>query len=262
MTSSPADIAAEVRRRLANRTLLLLCDFDGTLCEFDPDPAAVFLSEGRQHLLRELSARQAITGIISGRRLRDLRERVGAARVTYLVGFHGMEVESAIDSFRHPDVLASEALVHEIAAKAAPGIAHLPGVFIEDKEFAVALHYRAATPAARVVGQSAFMDAARDGLESGRLRVLRGSFVIELLPNTRWNKGSAVEWIRERAARVHPALTTVYVGDDVADEDAFAAVGDGGVTIGASLRVTHAEFHVDGPAGVEAFLRALCGTLS
>jgi trehalose-6-phosphatase len=48
----------------------------------------------------------------------------------------------------------------------------------------------------------------------------------------------------------------VYIGDDVTDQDAFAAVEGHGLAIAASDRVT-ANVHLDGPVGVERFLHAL-----
>ena len=134
------------------------------------------------------------------------------------------------------------------------------GVFIEDKDLSIALHYREAEPAVRVVAQSLFMDAARADLEAGRLRLLPGACVIELLPAIAWHKVSALEWIRERIQRAHGATFTVYIGDDLTDEDAFRAVGPDGMAIAASVRVTGAEFRVDGPPAVARLLDSLDGS--
>jgi len=81
--------------------------------------------------------------------------------------------------------------------------------------------------------------------------------VIELLPGVSWHKGSALQWIRERIERVHGPTFTVYVGDDVTDEDAFRAVGPEGMTISASERASGAEFFVNGPDGVKRLLHSL-----
>ena len=35
-------------------------------------------------------------------------------------------------------------------------------------------------------------------IERGVLRLMRGSYVLELLPNIDWNKGHAVQWILDR----------------------------------------------------------------
>lgn len=251
-------VVSELRNRRQGRHLLLLFDFDGTLSPFNPDPDAVYLDASVGRLLGALASRPASTvGIISGRRLVDLQKRVSVAGEVYLAGLHGLEIHAPGDAFVHPGAAAATSTVQAIAASMRPHLAELPGVFIEDKLFSIALHYREAAPAVRVVALSRFMDAARDDVEAGRLRLLPGACVVELLPGAAWHKGSALQWIRERIERIHGPTFTVYVGDDVTDEDAFRAVGPDGLTISASERATGAEFSVNGPEGVRRLLHSL-----
>jgi alpha,alpha-trehalase len=254
-----AVIAAEIARRRSTRHLLLLLDFDGTLAPFNPDPLAVFLDPGTAALIERLAAQSGMTvGVISGRRLPDLRTRVKASGL-YLAGFHGLEIEAPGESYLHPAAALAAPLVTAIAAAVSPRLAGLPGVFIEDKAFSIALHYREATPAARVVATSAFVEAARADLDAARLRLLPGASVIELLPVSDWHKGAALDWIRARVTARHGPVITIYVGDDVTDEDAFRAVGSDGIAIAASERPAGAAFRVDGPEGVSRLLHSLDG---
>ncbi|HTI36995.1 MAG TPA: trehalose-phosphatase [Vicinamibacterales bacterium] len=254
---SPDEIAAAIVQRREGRHLLLLCDFDGTLCEFDPDPEAVRLDESRKILLTHLAALECCTvGIVSGRRLADVRARVGDVGEIYVSGFHGLEIEGPGASFVHPDAAASVAAMRAISSRAAPSLRRLPGVFIEDKGLSVALHYRDAEPANRVVAQSVFIDAARPNLDAGRVRLLSGSCVVELLPNIEWNKGSAVEWIIEQVSRAAGSVLPVYIGDDVTDADALEVVRPTGIGVAASDRVS-ADYRVDGPEEVAMLLAAL-----
>jgi trehalose-phosphatase len=251
---------AELARRRGGRHLLLLFDFDGTLAPFDPDPDAVYLDDEVRRLLAGLALKPNSTvGIISGRRLPDLEKRLKIPGEVYVAGFHGLEIHAPGETFMHPDAAAATATMRAIAETMRTHLPTLPGAFIEDKVFSVALHYREAAPAVRVVAQSCFMDAARDHVDSGRLRVLPGACVVELLPGVSWHKGSALQWIRERIERVHGATFTVYVGDDVTDEDAFRAVGPEGMTISASERAAGAQFSVNGPEGVRRLLHSLDG---
>ena len=257
--TAPAAVAREIVRRKGRSHLLLLCDFDGTLCEFNPDPQAVHLDDSRRAVLARLSARPCCTvGVVTGRRLADVRGRLGDVGEVYIAGFHGLEIDSPRASFVHPDATAASEAMTAIAGRVAPSIRRLPGVFIEDKGLSIALHYRDAEPAHHVVAQSIFVDAARDDLEAGRLRLLPGSSVVELLPNTSWNKGAAVEWILDRVHQEQGApILAVYIGDDVTDQPALAAVRSNGVAIAASSRVSGGEYCVDGPSGVELLLAAL-----
>ena len=259
----PTAIVNEILARRGRRHLLLLCDFDGTLCEFDADPDAVHLNDIRRALLARLSARDCCTvGLVTGRRLSDVRVRAGDIGEVYIAGFHGLEIDSPHASFVHPDATAASAAIKTIAGRVAPQIRRLPGVFIEDKGLSIALHYREAEPAHHVVAQSAFVEAARADLDAGTLRLLPGSFVVELLPGTAWNKGAAVEWILDRVEHEEGApVFPVYIGDDVTDEPALAAVRSTGIGIAASTRVTGGEYRVGGPAEVELLLAALDAAL-
>ena len=250
--------AAELRTRRNGRHQLLLFDFDGTLAPFNRDPAAVYLAHDVAQLLGSLASQPGTTvGVISGRRLADLQNRISIPGDAYLAGFHGLEIHAPDETFMHPGAASATSAMQAIAAAMRPHLAELPGVFIEDKLLSIAMHYREAVPAVRVVAISRFMDAARADIDSGRLRLLPGSCVIELLPGAAWHKGSALQWIRERVERTYGPTFTVYVGDDVTDEDAFRAVGPEGLTVSASERATGAQFSVAGPEGVKRLLHSL-----
>jgi trehalose-phosphatase len=81
---------------------LVLLDFDGTLAEFDLDPTTITLTPSRQILLQTLSRRADLSsGLVSGRRISDLRERVPAAPSMFFAGLHGLEIEGPGLKFSH-----------------------------------------------------------------------------------------------------------------------------------------------------------------
>lgn len=255
-----AAIAAAITGRRAGQRLLLCCDFDGTLVEFDADPAAVWLPGERRGILDRLLERQDVSlAIISGRRLADVRKRTGLPDGAWFVGLHGLEIEGGGEHFVHPQVAEARALVQGLSTALAPRVTGQPGAFIEDKELSVAVHFRESPPAVEAEVASAFEQVTRPAVETGRLRVMRGASVLELLPNIPWNKGDAVRWIEERVRRASGPVFPVYLGDDVTDQDAFHELEGRGVRVAASDRVTGGDFCVDGPAGVTALLSALAG---
>lgn len=250
--------AAAIAERLAGQHLLLCCDFDGTLVEFQTDPASVWLPEERRALLdRFISHPRATVAVISGRRMADVRERTGLHGAAWFAGLHGLEIEGGGDRFVHPQVAEARALVHGIAKALGPRIDGRPGAFIEDKDLSVALHFRESPPEVQAELGAAFEQMTRPAIETGRLRVMRGAAVLELLPNIPWNKGDAVRWIDARVRRSHGAVLPVYLGDDVTDQDAFRELEGRGVRVAASERVTGGDFSVEGPAGVTSLLSAL-----
>lgn len=251
--------AQAIRSRATGRHLLLLCDFDGTLCEFNPDPAAVWLTPSRRRLLEAIACQGATVGIVSGRRLPDVRMRSALMTDAYYAGLHGLEIEGQLETFHHPDITGSRNLLERIRAELSDRFAQAPGVLIEDKGLSVAAHFREASGADAGRLQAAVEQIARPHLASGRIRTMHGASVIELLPSIAWNKGSAVEWIRDRVHSRRGPTLPVYLGDDVTDEDAFRVVRADGVAVAASTRASGAEFVVDGPPAVESLLAALAG---
>jgi trehalose-phosphatase len=254
MPETESALAEDVRRRAVGKHLVVLLDFDGTLCEFEPDPQAVELPAVRREVIVRLQ-RRATVGIVSGRRLHDVRDRV-AIEGTIVAGLHGLEIEGLGERFVHPDLEKAHAAVIEVSESLHNVAAGLKGAFVEDKGASVALHFREADIAAQRIAVEAFGTVAAPPIERGLLRLMRGSYVLELLPNIDWNKGHAVQWILDRVARQKGPVFAVYIGDDVTDQDAIIAVEREGLAIAASDRVT-ADVHIDGPPAVERFLRAL-----
>lgn len=254
----PGQLAEQVRARSAGRHLLVLCDFDGTLAEFDPDPHAVLLPPSIREALNAIAGNgHATVGLVSGRRLADIRSRADLGAHAYYAGFHGLEIEGEGTRFVHPDVHESRDLIQSIVAAMAPELRSLGGVFLENKELSLVVHFRAATTDVQLRVREIIDRHALPHVQSGRLRVMRGSCARELMPHIRWNKGTAVAWICDRVERRHGPSWPLYVGDDVTDEDAFRFVKGRGLAVAASDRVTGADFKVDGPSGVESLLDAL-----
>jgi trehalose-phosphatase len=74
-----------------------------------------------------------------------------------------------------------------------------------------------------------------------------------------WNKVSAVGLIKEQVGR--PEALTLYVGDDVTDEDAFVAL-TGEITVKVSeSSETAAHYQVYSPSDVHRFLEWMNGLL-
>jgi alpha,alpha-trehalase len=258
MSAADVQLAADtIVGRRAGRHLLVLTDFDGTLCEFHSDPQAVWLPAGPRTALERIAAGDATIALVSGRRLDDVRTRAALGVPAYYAGLHGLEIHGPDERYEHPAAQRAQGLLHTLATAIARDLADLPGTFVEDKGLAVAAHYRAASAEDAPAVEAVVMRHARRLLDVGDLRTMQGASVLELLPNVDSDKGHAVEWIRERVGRVHRDVWPVYIGDDVTDEDGFRAVESQGLSIAASSRATGADLAVDGPAEVEALLHLL-----
>jgi trehalose 6-phosphate phosphatase len=256
---------AEHAARLAARAneVALCLDFDGTLSPIVDDPLAARPLPGIVELLRPLADRFAAVALISGRPATYLAEHAAAPGVRYL-GLYGLQeirdgqvrVDPRLEAARPTVAAAGEAL------RAAPAVRD-SGAWLEDKEFAVAVHTRRVADPDRWAGP---VDrAAHEVGERYGLEVVPGKLVWELRPAVRSDKGDAVR----RVVAESGAREVVAVGDDLGDLPAFAAVAQFAAEGHDGLRVAvrsdeapprllaEAEVVVDGPAGVRDFLRRL-----
>lgn len=244
--------------RPAGSALLLLLDFDGTLAEFNPDPSAPRLTNQRWDLIDRISVqRGTAVGIVSGRRLDDLRRRTRLPDRIYHAGLHGLEIEIEGERTEHPDLHTAQERVHGLASCLSRVTREHPDAYIEDKSASVAVHVRR-LPANRRDAVLGLADVcAAPWLGDGRVRRLEGDAVVEYLPNIGGHKGEATRWIAEDfERRVRRPPWVAYIGDDITDEDAFTAITSGiGVLVG--LRPTAATHKLNGIAEVDLFLRWL-----
>lgn len=229
-------------------------DFDGTLSDIVNDPAAAVLTEGAAAAVAALAAHCPVA-VLSGRDLADVTARVGIPTLWY-AGSHGFEL-TAPDGTHHQNDRAAEAIpvLESAAARLRDTLIDIPGVQVEHKRFAVAVHYRNA--ARDSVGT--VVAAVRAEGRRTALRVTTGREVIELRPDIDWDKGKTLHWMLDRlhAAGAGP-LIPIYVGDDITDEDAFDAVRAEGLPIVVRHqddgdRATAALFALDSPAAVTEF---------
>jgi trehalose-phosphatase len=253
-----AEVQAEVERRPAETTFVLLLDFDGTLAEFHPDPDAPELTPERRELLNVISRRPDTSlGIVSGRRLDDLRERTCLPDHVYHAGLHGLEIEVDGRRTTHPDLEWATSRMEGLAGCLERLLAEFPGVRLEDKGASVAVHVR---PLAKELHERVFARAdvlAVPWIAEGLARRLEGSAVVEFLPNINGHKGEATKWITaDLETKLQRPAWVAYIGDDITDEDAFRAI-DVGIGVLVGLRPTSATHKLDGITDVDRFLRWL-----
>lgn len=250
-----SEVQAAVAARPPDTAFVLLLDFDGTVAEFNPDPTAPELTQARWDLLYQIARKPGVSlGIVSGRRLDDLRRRTRLPDHVFHAGLHGLEIE--VDGARtsHPDLAAATARIEGLATALKPLLDEFPSAYIEDKSASVAIHCRRMP---KEVHDGVFTRAdalAAPWIAADYVRRLEGNAVVEYLPNINGHKGEATKWITNNVETKFARRAWVtYVGDDITDEDAFRAIECGiGVLVG--LRPTSATHKVDGIADVDRLL--------
>ena len=236
------------------RELVLFLDYDGTLSPIVSDPGAAALIDGVAEELERLAGVCPVA-ILSSRDLADIRTRVGIPGIWY-AGSHGYELIGPDGSHHQNEAAAAVVPVLErAAAELRDSLAQIPGVRVEHKRFAVAVHYREVAP--EHIGEI-FVTTHRLGQRDG-LRVTNGRMLVELRPDIDWDKGTTLAWIRSRIDEAK-SLVPIYLGGDLTDEDAFDAVQFDGIGIVVRQtedgdRKTAAHFALQGPDQVREVLR-------
>jgi trehalose 6-phosphate phosphatase len=231
----------------------LFLDLDGTLLDIAATPDTVEVPpELPRHLARVASRLGGALAIVSGRRVADIDGLLRSASFT-VAGQHGGELRRAGD----PVIRRAQAQV-TLSVEAREHIARAarlwPGVIVEEKELGLAVHYRLAPWARNALGRAVGDVAAASG---GGLRVLDGDRVWEIMPAA-FDKGTVVEALMATPPFI--GRRPVFVGDDVTDEDGFAAalrLGGGALRVGDRLHAISATARAfAGAADVRAWLAA------
>jgi trehalose-phosphatase len=252
---TPWERAEAFDAQVAGRPLSVFLDFDGTLAPIVADHRAAALPDGTAAAVAAL-ARRCPTAVVSGRDLADVRARVGVDGAIY-AGSHGFDIAGPCGLEARPDeaerfLPSLDAVERDLRAR----LATVDGSDVERKTFSVAVHVRhvAEHDVARV-------EKAVDDVLAGcpDLRKGRGRRVVELQPRVGWDKGRAVVWLLESTAMGGKARVPLYVGDDLTDEDAFAVLIAGGVSLAVrgANRLTLADFALEGPDDVRRLLDRL-----
>ena len=247
-----------VRARLgrADRVLLLF-DYDGTLTPIVARPEDAVLPGEVRRLLRSLAAHpRYASGIVSGRSLDDLSTLADVPGLI-LAGNHGMEIRGQGMDFVHPGAVAARGVLDEVESGLVDALGDVPGVIVEHKGLTLSVHYRTVAAQNAPAIESAVSAVASPYVDRGEIRLTRGKKVIEARPNISWDKGRAIEKIREECG---DAPLPVYFGDDRTDEDGFRvvqAMGGVAVFVGEPREGTVALHQLDSPGEVEETMRLL-----
>lgn len=224
---------------------LLLLDYDGTLAPIVDDPSAAVPHPSIPAILERLAADVPLY-VITGRDLETLSRLLPIS--VPAIGLHGAQ-EGILKESNSLRVSDAEA---EALADMKTSAPEIPGVVVEEKGPAFAVHYRHADNEEEAIAtlQAWAATAPAD------LSAVWGKKVVELRAATH-SKGTAVAVLAEE----HPDRTPVYLGDDTTDEDAFIALhrlsGDQGkdaVTIKVGEGQTDARYRIESPDAVVRYL--------
>ena len=238
------------RLRCAPRSLLMV-DYDGTLAPFHDDRSKAVPYAGVEERLAVLSGMaQVHLVVVTGRSARELRTLLPASVKADIWGSHGREQLQADGSYKlfALDSVQQATLQHVAREMAAHGYPET----LELKPSSLAVHWRSCEPAVQEQIRANLESVFDDLAGAGRLQLLPFDGGLEVRSNDR-TKGTAVRQILALEASGIPAA---YLGDDLTDEDAFAAIGNRGIPIlvRGEVRRSAARFWLRPPEEMLAFM--------
>jgi trehalose 6-phosphate phosphatase len=171
-------------RRLDGRQPAVFLDYDGTLTPIVDRPEDAVISDSMRDAVRGLTERATVC-VVSGRD-RPLITRWMGIDSLVVAGSHGFDIgDHRTGTIRHDAAVGFESLLSTVTDRLRSDVTPVCGAVVEPKRFSVAVHYRL------VVGpQRPFVKAVVDTL----------------------------------LADYPDQFVSLYLGDDITDEDAFRAL--------------------------------------
>ena len=223
----------------------LFLDIDGTLLDLARTPDRVKVPSDLLHALERLARElHGALAFVSGRSLESI-DKLFTPFKPAAIGAHGGEIRGIDGKVVRTAPLPAS--VREIFTGLAD---HVPGLLLEDKKCALALHYRLAPEAAPVL--QAAMDKHAKLFASEKIHILQGKAVIEARPDG-VDKGTAVTKLAKQ--KPFAGRVVLFGGDDTTDLDVFKILpklGGRGFSVG--KRFPGAEHVFDTPRAVRQWL--------
>jgi trehalose-phosphatase len=246
-----AEAAGLWQRLQSEPRSLLMLDYDGTLAPFHVNRFAACPYPGVEDRLAVLSGLPRVhLVLVSGRPARELRGLLPATTKAEIWGSHGRERLKCDGSYKlfALDPKQQATLERMAEQMAALGFSET----LEVKPSSLAIHWRSFEPAVQEQIRSLIQSVFARQVEPGNLHLLPFDGGLELCSTDR-TKGTAVEQI---LALEQAGLPVAYLGDDLTDEDAFAAIGSRGfsILVRTEIRQSLAQFWLRPPEELLEFL--------
>ena len=235
----------EILKYVLSTNVLLAFDYDGTLAPIVDDPRKAYMRESTMALFIQLAKRFPCI-VISGRKRMETQGFLKGIPLREVIGNHGIEPWKSSVKIERQVARIKKRLLQEIP--------HISGVKVEDKKYSLSIHYRQCREKKKA--RAAILHAT-DSLT--KVRVFGGKQVINIIPEDGPHKGFALRKIMKK----FKLDTSIYIGDDVTDEDVFVLDLPGEIL---SIRVGHkkqsaAKYFINNQNSIDVLLRLMLSTV-
>jgi trehalose 6-phosphate phosphatase len=234
MSGFSAELRESIRAFACLPTILIACDYDGTLSPIVSDPSAAAPQRESVAAVRALASMpDTHVAVISGRSLRDLATLSRLPAEIHLVGSHGSEFDVG---FASGLPVATQQLRDLITLELDAIAESYDGVHVEQKPASAALHIRNANDED---GLAAIAQALEGPGSLPGVRIKRGKAVLELAVIDT-DKGAALDALRHQIS----VAAVLFLGDDDTDEDAFGVLCGPDVSVKVGPGKTGATYRI------------------
>lgn len=250
--SPEAEVERAVSAMVTAPRLLLLLDYDGTLTPIVATPDLARPDAELRALLSKAAAKPGVElHVVSGRSRDTLGEWLGDLPIG-LHAEHGFWSRAPGGEWKGretlPDSWRSQArdILNDFAGRT-------PGSLVEEKRSGLAWHFRMCDPEFGAFQANELRVHLSALLTNAPVELLSGDKVVELRPHGS-NKGRVAQALMKQAK---PGVLVAAFGDDVTDEDLFAALPDGALSFHLGPAPSRAKLRLDSWKDVRRILLRL-----
>ena len=244
-----------IARLRAAPELILFLDYDGTLVPFASRPEFAAPDAALLALLGALASRKNTSvNVVSGRDAPTLEAWLGALPIG-LHGEHGLWWRDALPgSAWRPFAEVQTSWKETLRPLLEQFAAVTPGALVEEKPAALAWHYRAALDPDEARENAARLALRlREAAVGAPFALLEGNCVLEL----RARGATKGDVVLGRCSELDGRACAAAFGDDLTDEDMFAVLPPGGLSVHVGPRESRATYRLAGPEECRRVLGAL-----
>jgi alpha,alpha-trehalase len=243
-----------IRHRLQGRRPLLFLSYDGALAPLVSREDMAVLSRGMKEVLRQLAG-LCPTVIVSRRGRQDLASMVDIDGLFH-AGSDGLDFSGPGLSGRSRTKTEWVLQIRSLAADLVQAYLGTNGVLVDPRDITLRLHL---DPVVRA--DSDEVERVLDSVLRGypQLWKMRGRDGLQVRPRLEWDRGRAATRIAAELAPPGSGRIPVYAGTHPADETAFHALREKGLSlvVGGGDSATEAHYQLQHPDELESFLYCL-----
>ena len=223
----------KLKDSLKDKFIFLFLDYDGTLTPIVQSPDKAVISGKTREILMRLSKNpHCRVAIISGRALKDIKNKIGLEGIIY-AGNHGLEIDGPKIKFKTPVSSGHMTILKKIKTILKKKLSKIRGAIIEDKGLTLSVHYRLVDTKDTWLVKTIYHETLVHYIVSNKVKIRPGKKVLEIRPPLEWDKGKIVLWLLARRKFIlnGEPYVPIYIGDDITDEDVFRALKNTGLTV-------------------------------